>query len=248
MLWTHRPQLRWFAGWHLQFIGLQGTCRWKSDRSRFRLGPVEPFVNSLTAWVQHWQEKRMLSCSCSYISIVLDALDYGFEVFVQHAFMILELYSYLYSDTRSRYIYIYILSPLHAVFTILCHPQPATILKFLEASGGRGRSIWRPGPRLCQKRMRVCGSIFPQIRTLWGENGASPWIWQLYAEPVVVHIPYVCCRCHCQGLDVVSFAIYSHQNNHDWSFDLRDPWWSMSCPDLPTKGGCSPIHRFRPVP
>ena len=104
----------------------------------------------------------MLSCSCSYISIVLDALDYGFEVFVQHAFMILELYSYLYSDTRSKiYIYVYILSPLHAVFTILCHPQPATILKFLEASGGRGRSILRPGPRLCQNGCEFVGQFSP---------------------------------------------------------------------------------------
>lgn len=71
-------------------------------------------------------------------------------------------WNYIHTCTQIQDLrYIYILSPLHAVFTILCHPQPATILKFLEASGGRGRSILRPGPRLCQNGCEFVDQFSP---------------------------------------------------------------------------------------
>ena len=120
-------------------------------------------------------------------------------------------------DLRYIYICIYILSPLHAVFTILCHPQPATILKFLEASGGRGRSILRPGPRLCQNGCEFVGQFSPSwmehVRALafrlerceakmeplleYGSFMLNPWS---FTFPMFVAVV------HCQGLDVVSFA------------------------------------------
>ena len=103
----------------------------------------------------------MLSCSCSYISIVLDALDYGFEVFVQHAFMILELYSYLYSDTRSK-IYIYIISFACSLY----HSLSSAACNNLEISRSiRGQRTLHltPWAQIVPKWMRVCGSIFPRL-------------------------------------------------------------------------------------